>query len=82
MPAVLRRVPQLLVLAIIVATMLYVPAILALAVGCAALGIPVASAITFGGVLGTFTGLLAWWAMGFVLVLVYAAWVFPWDYRI
>lgn len=35
--------------------------------------------VTFGGTLGFFSGLFAWWLLTVVAGAVYAAWVFPWE---
>ena len=63
----------------VVATMLYWPIGIGLAVICALIGFPFKSLVTFGGYLGTFAGMLAWWLVVFAATLPYAAVMFPWD---
>lgn len=65
--------PHVMAMAAIVATLMYLPvgAILALA-SFAVLGISFEAFLTFGGSLGGFQGLLAWWALGFIAALPYA----------
>ena len=70
---------KLLVMAAVVATMLYWPIGIAVAVVCALVGFPFSSLVTFGGSLGNFGGMLAWWLVVFGLTLPYAAVMFPWD---
>lgn len=67
------------VMAAIVGTLLYFPAGLAVVLVCNLVELPAVSLITFGGALGVFTGLLAWWLIGFAIVLPYAAFIFPWH---
>jgi len=73
------RLGKLAVMTAVVATMLYWPIGIALAVICALIGFPFASVVTFGGALGKFTGMLAWWLAVFAATLPYAAFMFPWD---
>ena len=65
--------PQTVLMAAIVNTVLFVPftAILAL-IGFAAFGISLQSFVTFGGALGALQGVIAWWAVLLVPSLVYA----------
>jgi hypothetical protein len=67
------------VMAAIVATLVYWPACLALALLFKVLDRSPDTLVTFGGALTTFSGLLAWWLIAFALALAYAAWAFPWD---
>ncbi len=76
--APLVPVSQIAVMAAVVATLLYVPIGIALAVVLAVFGIPVDALATFGGALGTFSGLAVWWLIAFAAACVYAASVFPW----
>lgn len=66
-------------MAAIVATLLYWPAGLAIALLVTLLGKSPIVFITFGGAVNTFFGLLAWWLAACVLAVAYAAWAFPWD---
>lgn len=65
---------QVMAMAAIVATLMYLPvgAILALS-AFAVLGISLDAFLTFGRALNGFQGLLAWWALGFLAALPYAA---------
>ena len=79
---VLRSIPQMMVMAVIVTTMLFLPVGAALAVmSFAVLGVSLRAFVTFGGSLTAFGGLLAWWALIFVPVTVYTAYVMPWSGR-
>jgi hypothetical protein len=79
---VLRSVPQTIVMATIVATALCVPAVALIALAAFALfRVPLESLLTFGGWLGLFDGVVAWWAILLVPSLVYAAYMMPWGGR-
>ena len=71
---------QVVVLAAIVDTLMCLPvgALLAL-FGFAVLGMPFHDLLTFEGALNGFQGLLAWWALGFLGALPYAALCAPTD---
>jgi len=62
-----------------VASLLYGPAAVVVAVFCAVSGFSLQNLVTFGGALGVFPGMLAWWLISFAAVLPYAVFVFPWD---
>jgi hypothetical protein len=70
---VLRALLQMAVMSAVVATLVYVPVGLALLLVLRALGVPFDSAASFGGLLGTFSGLFAWWLITFLGSCVYAA---------
>lgn len=70
------------VMAAIVATMLYWPLGIATAAVCAIFGFSAEAFMTFGGALGTVSGLLAWWLIAFAAALAYAVAVFPWHAKI
>ena len=72
---------QMAVMAAIVATLLYPPVAIVLALLLALFGVPLEAFVTLGGAIGTHAGMLAWWLVAFVLALTYAAFVFPWGYR-
>jgi hypothetical protein len=72
---VVRTLPQLAVTAAVVATLFYVPAGLALLLVLRMFGMPFDSVASFGGLLGTFSGLLAWWLLAFIPSGIYVAWV-------
>ncbi len=65
-------------MAAIVATLMFLPvgAILALS-GFAVFGISFDAFLTFGRALDGFQGLLAWWTLGFLTALPYAAGSMP-----
>jgi Na+/H+-dicarboxylate symporter len=73
------RLGKLVVMTAVVATMLYWPIGIGLAVICALIGFPFNSLVTFGGYLGTVAGTVAWWLVVFAATLPYAAVMFPWD---
>lgn len=70
------------VMAAIVATLLFLPvgAVLALSL-FAVLGVSFRGFVTFGGALNDFAGVLAWWTLAFLAALVYAALVPPMGKR-
>lgn len=77
---VLGSLPQMVVMAAIVDTVLFLPlgAILAL-LSFGLFGVSLHGFLTFGGVLGnTVEGLVAWWTLLLVPSLVYAAYATPW----
>jgi hypothetical protein len=73
---------QVAVMASIVATLLYLPAGLLLALASWALGIPVEFVATFRGVFNIFVGLALWWVLVFAGACVYAACLFPWGEKV
>ena len=62
-------------MAAIVTTMLYVPAAALLAGLCLLAGVTLSGFFTFGGALHPVAGLLAWWAIFYVPVAVYSAFI-------
>jgi hypothetical protein len=82
MQRVLRNLPQMLVMAGVVTTALYVPVMAVLALGAVTLfGLPLRAFVTFGEALGAVAGLVAWWIILFVPALVYSACMMPWGAR-
>lgn len=79
MRGALGEVSQWLVMAAVVATLLYWPLGIALAVIFAVGGVPLQAFVTFGGSFGLIVGMVVWWLLGFALSLGYAASVFPWG---
>ena len=77
---ILRSVVQMLVMAAIVTTALFVPlgALLAL-LAFAIFGISLPAFVTFGAFFNPVVGLAAWWAIFFVPALAYAAYAMPWH---
>lgn len=79
---ILRSVPQMLVMAAVVTSALWLPVGALLAFLCFVLfGISLREFVTLGGSLSLFDGVLAWWALLFVPALVYAAYAMPWRQR-
>ena len=72
-------VTQAVVTAVIVATMLYFPAAALLALVVTLFGISPQALATFGSRLDLLPGLVAWWFIVLIPVLVYAAFVYPWE---
>jgi hypothetical protein len=70
---------QMALMGAIVATLLYFPAGLALALVLVLFGVSFGDIVTFGGALATPLGLFAWWLLAFVAACIYAAWAFPWS---
>ena len=78
MRAALASVPRVVVMAAIVTTMLCWPVGIVVLSLLGLFGISIESAMTLGGTLNRYSGLLAWWLAGFVPALAYTACVFPW----
>jgi hypothetical protein len=82
MRSALRSLPQMVLMAVIVATVLFGPAAAILAfLAFALFGVSVQGFITFGGSMAILLGLGLWWALLLVPSLVYAAYVMPWHAR-
>jgi len=80
MRPILRSLSQMLVMAAIVTTALFVPIVALFALLSFALfGVSVRSFVTFGDALPAFEGLVAWWALVFVPAVAYSACVMPWG---
>ena len=78
----LRALPQMVVMAAIVTSALFVPvAALLIWLSFAFFGVSLRAVVTFGSLLTALEGLLAWWALLFLPALVYAACVMPWSVR-
>ena len=76
----LRSLPQMLVIAGIVTTALFVPIVAILALlSFALLGVSLRSLMTFGEALTAFEGLVVWWSVLFVPALAYSASMMPWE---
>jgi hypothetical protein len=79
MQRVLRDFPQMLVMAGVVTTALYVPVLGVLALLASALfGVSLRAFVTFGEALGAVEGVLAWWGILYVPALAYSAVMMPW----
>ena len=78
----LRSLPQMVVMAAIVTSALFVPVgALLIWPSFALFGASLRVVVTFGSLLSALEGLLAWWALLFLPALVYAACVMPWSAR-
>ena len=78
----LRSLPQMVVMAAIVTSTLFVPVgALLIWLSFAFFGVSLRAVVTFGSLLTALEGLLAWWALLFLPALVYAACVMPWSVR-
>ncbi len=69
-------------LAAIVATLAYLPAAALLALVAHFTGLSFYALMTFGGSLGTFSGLACWWLLAFAGAGVYAIFAFPWEEKV
>ena len=82
MRLVLRSLPQMVVMAAIVTSALFVAVgALLIWLSFAFFGVSLRAVVTFGSLLTSLGGLLAWWALLFLPALVYAACVMPWSVR-
>ena len=82
MRLVLRSLPQMVVMAAIVTSTLFVPVgALLIWLSFAFFGVSLRAVVTFGSLLTALEGLSAWWALLFLPALVYAACVMPWSVR-
>lgn len=82
MQHVLGAFLQMMVLTAIVATLVYLPACIVLALALYAIGISLETWLTLGGTLHPALGILAWWLLIFVGAFGYVAWQFPWENRV
>ncbi len=76
----LRTAAQVATMAAVVATLVYWPAGLLLALVLWPFRTPFAAVVTFGGALPWYAGMLAWWLLFFVPAAVYAVVAFPWHH--
>lgn len=72
---------QVLTMAAIVTTLLWVPLGAMLAAVLFVFGTSLHAFVTFGGAIGGVVGVVTWWVVGFVPALGYAAYVLPWNRR-
>lgn len=82
MRSVLTSLSQVAVMAAIVATLVYIPLGILLALVLRLFGVPFDTLLTFGGVIHEVLGLLLWWVFAFAGACGYAAWVFPWGDKV
>lgn len=82
MNAALRHyLGEVLLMTAIVTSLLYVPAAALVAGALFLFGVSPYAFLTFGGTLNAVQGLIAWWVLGFLPALAYAAYVLPWSRR-
>ena len=72
---------EVLGMAAILTTMLYVPAAALLALLGLLAGITLSSFVSFGGALHPVAGLFAWWAIFYLPSAVYSGFIVPWGGR-
>ncbi len=82
MRAVLSSLPQLAVMSAVVATLMYLPVGIAVAMVFGLLGFSLESVVTFGGALNIYSGLFAWWLLVFGGACIYAMCAFPWEEKV
>ena len=70
---------QVAVMAAVVATLVYFPLGIALALVLPPLGVTFDALLTFGGAMHFVVGMVAWWALIFAGACFYAGWMFPWE---
>jgi hypothetical protein len=80
--APLAPLAQCALMAAVVATLLYFPVGVALALAFRLLGVSFAAFLSFGGALNLFVGIAVWWLLFFAGALVYAACLFPWGDKV
>ena len=73
---------QMVVMAAVVATLVYLPVCIVLALALRAFGISFEAWITLGKALHPALGLLVWWLFVFLGACGYAAWLFPWGDKV
>ena len=69
-------------MAAIGATLLYVPLGASAAFVASLCGVPIGAVVTFGGLLGTVPGLLAWWLLAFAGACACTVCLFPWKEKV
>ena len=70
------------VMAALVATILYFPFGIAIAIGMGLAGVPFHGFVTFGGAFNNFVGAMTWWLVVFAASCIYTAYFFPWDDKV
>jgi len=73
---------QVMVMAAVVATLVYLPVGVAVALALRAFGVSFEAWLTLGQVLHPAQGLLVWWLFLFLGSCGYAAWLFPWGDKV
>jgi len=80
--AVLSSLPQVAVMGAVVATLMFLPIGVALAMVLGLFGYSLESVVTFGGAFNIVLGLVAWWLLIFGGSCIYAACAFPWEEKV
>lgn len=75
----MRALSQMTVMAAIVATLLFVPAGIAVALLLSLFGFSIDAVVTFGGFFNILLGMFVWWLLVFAVACIYTACVFPWG---
>ena len=82
MRVVLGSLPQLVVMAAVVATAMLVPLVSLLwLLALLIFGVSLHDFLTFGDAVELFPGVMAWWALVLAPALAYSAWMMPWEAR-
>ena len=82
MRALMISLPQVAVMGAVVASLLYVPLGIALALAFGLFGISLEELVTFDGTFSIYSGLFAWWLLTFGGASVYAFYAFPWEEKV
>ena len=69
-------------MAAVVATLVYLPVCVALALALRVFGISFEAWITLGKLLHPAVGLVVWWLFVFLGSCAYAAWLYPWGDKV
>jgi len=77
--ALRAHIGEVLEMAAIVNTLMYLPVGALLAAAFFLAGVSFEAFLTFDGALNAVQGLFAWWALGFMPACAYAAFVLPWS---
>jgi hypothetical protein len=75
-------VAQVAVMGAIVASLLYFPLVVSLALALRVAGISFQAFVTFGGAFNVLPGLAIWWLLVFAGACIYAACLIPWDEKV
>ena len=75
----MKSLPQMIVMAAVVATLAYVPLALVVVLVSRLIDFPPARLLTLGGTVHAVLGLLLGWLLVFAAACAYAAWLFPWG---
>jgi hypothetical protein len=82
MRSLMTSLSQVAVMSAIVASLLFVPVGIALALIFALFGVSLEDLVTFGETFSIYSGLFAWWLLTFGGASVYAFCAFPWKDKV